>query len=98
MVSVSQVQQEIRECGPDRVELAPHVFQRARKRNVDPSDLREKIMKGDFEEVRENNQSDPNFEYSYKVKLESNGKVVEVPIYFNIPGPKILVKSIWPGE
>jgi len=92
-----EVFDKIQEAGIDRVELAKHVFDRARKRNVDPSELKVKILEGDFESVRENNQSDPLFDESYRVKIESNGCVVEVPIYFNVPGTKILVKSIWRG-
>lgn len=35
MANISEVAQKIEECDPDRVELASHVFQRAKKRNID---------------------------------------------------------------
>ncbi|MFB6213866.1 MAG: hypothetical protein ABEJ07_04875 [Candidatus Nanohaloarchaea archaeon] len=87
----------IEECGPERVEFPQHVYERARKRNVDVSGLEKKILGCEFEEVRENNQSDPKFEYSFRVKIRGNDHLVEVPVYFNVPGTKILVKSIWRG-
>lgn len=85
----------IGESDLDRVELVQHVFERARRRNVDVSELKQKILKCEFEEVRPNNQSDPNFEYSFRVKIKLEDRLVEVPLYFNVPGTKILVKSIW---
>lgn len=85
----------IEECDPERVELVQHVFERARRRNVDVSELKQKILNCEFVGVRPNNQSDPNFEYSSRVKIELEDNLVEVPLYFNVPGPKILVKSIW---
>lgn len=85
----------IEECDPDRVEVVKHVFERARRRNVDVSELKQKISNCEFEEVRPNNQSDPNFEYSFRVKIKLEDRLIEVPLYFNVPGPKILVKSVW---
>lgn len=85
----------IGECDPERVELVQHVFERARRRNVEVSELKRKILNCEFEEVRGNNQSDPNFEYSFRVKIKLEDRLVEVPLYFNVPGPKVLVKSIW---
>ena len=85
----------IEECDPDRVEVVKHVFERARRRNVDVSELRQKILNCEFVEVRPNNQSDPKFEYSFRVKIELEEMLVEVPLYFNVPGPKVLIKSIW---
>lgn len=85
----------IEECDPERVELVQHVFERARRRNVDVSELKQKILNCEFEEVRGNNQSDPKFECSFRVKIKLEEKLVEVPLYFNVPGAKILVKSIW---
>ncbi|MBC5792731.1 MAG: hypothetical protein H8Z69_01705 [Nanohaloarchaea archaeon] len=85
----------IEEGDPERIELVQHVFERAKRRNVDVSNLKEKILSCEFEEVRENNQGDPNFKYSYRVKIQLKQNLVEVPVYFNVPGTKILVKSIW---
>lgn len=85
----------IGKCDPERVELVQHVFERSRRRNVDVSELKQKILNCEFEEVRPNNQSDPNFGYSFRVKIELEEMLVEVPLYFNVPGHKILVKSIW---
>jgi len=94
VVEIEEVDDKIQACDPELVELAPHVFERARQKNADPGEVKDKILEGDFEDVRENIQSDPNFDYSYKVKINSNGCLVELPIYFNVPGHKILVKSI----
>ena len=97
MVDKDKVAEELEQCGAERVELPKHVYDRARRRNINPEDLEDKIMDKDFESVKINHQADIKFEKSYKVKIELEGVLVEVPIYFNVPGPYILVKSIWRG-
>ena len=88
----------IGECGSERVELDQHVFERARRRNLDVSGLEDKILDCEFVEVRGNNRSDPRFEYSFRVKIRLENRLAEVPIYFNVPGTKIVVRSIWRGD
>ena len=95
-MDVDELKSLIENSRANRVELPKHVFDRAKRRNVNTINLRDMILNGDFDEVRENNQSDPNFDYSYKVSIENENISVEMPIYFNVPGTKILVKSIWP--
>lgn len=79
-----------------RIEYTKHFYQRARRRNIDTDLVKNKLRNEDFVEVRKNNRSDPNFDFSYKVTVEDDNKRYEVPLYFNIPGTKILVKSVWP--
>lgn len=85
----------IEECDPERVEVVQHVYERAERRNIDVSGLEGKILGCEFEEVRENHRSDPAFEHSYRVKIRLGEKLAEIPVYFNVPGTKILVKSVW---
>jgi len=86
----------LEKADPNRTRFTQHFYQRARRRNIDASSVKYNLRKRDFVEVRENNRSDPQFEFSYKVTMETGNQRYEVPLYFNIPGPKILVKSVWP--
>ena len=88
--------EELDKADPDRIEFTQHFYQRAQRRNIDANSVKYNLRKQDFVEVRENNRSDPKFEFSYKVTMETENQRYEVPLYFNIPGPKILVKSVWP--
>lgn len=80
----------------NRIEFPQHFYEQARKRNIDTNKVKDKIQSKEFIEVRENHQSDKKFDNSYIAKLKIDDKKVEIPIYFNVPGPIILVKSIWP--
>ena len=88
----------IQKCDPENIELDQHVFERARRRNLDVSGLEDKILNCEFESVRGNNRSDPRFEYSFRVKIKLGNRLAEVPAYFNIPGTKVVVRSIWRGD
>jgi len=91
-----KLKEKLEEAEYDRIEFAPHFYHRAKRRNIDTETVKEKLANHKFVEVRENNQSDPNFQNSYKVTIKGENGRCEMPIYFNIPGPKMLVKSIWP--
>lgn len=85
---------KLEESDYNRIEFTQHFYSRARRRNVNYKDLKNKIREHDFEKVQKNNQSDPNFDYSFKVSIKLD-RIHEVPIYFNVPGNKVLVKSVW---
>lgn len=91
-----KLKEKLEEAEYNQIEFAPHFYHRAKRRNIDAETVKQKLENHEFVEVRENNQSDPNFQHSYKVTIESGNRRYEMPIYFNVPGPKILVKSIWP--
>lgn len=96
MASVDALKQKLQACDPDHFEFPYHVHERARQRNVDLAGVKQKLEDVDISDARENNTSDPNFEYSYRVTVTVDGNQYELPIYFNVPGTKVLVKSIWP--
>lgn len=96
MVRVEEVKQKLQQCDPDRFEFPYHVHERAMQRNVDLDGVKQKLQNMDLTDVRENNTTDPQFEFSYRVIITVNGERYEMPIYFNVPGTKVLVKSIWP--
>jgi len=95
-MDLKKLEKKLEEAEYERIEFAQHFYQRAKRRNVDTETVKQKLESHKIVEVRENNQSDPKFTYSYKITIENENKRYEMPIYFNIPGPKILVKSIWP--
>ena len=78
------------------IEFTKHFYERARRRNINASLVKNKLRNQNFVEVREKNRSDPNFNFSYKVTVKDDSNRYEVPLYFNIPGTKVLVKSVWP--
>lgn len=91
-----RLEEKLEKAEIDRVEFPKHVYDRARKRNVDVEALKESIRDFDFSEVRPNSQSDSSFDFSYRVTVDTENGRYEVPIYFNVPGHKLLVKSVWP--
>ncbi|MFB6099705.1 MAG: hypothetical protein ABEK16_00395 [Candidatus Nanohalobium sp.] len=95
-VNPEKLGQKLEESGYDRIEFTPHFYHRARRRNIDAETAKRKLGEHEFVEVRENNQSDPKFDHSYKVTIKAEDGRYEMPIYFNVPGPKLIVKSIWP--
>lgn len=96
MVSVEEVCAALATCDPDRVRLDPHVFDRARRRNIDPRPIRRKVLDRDLITARTNHQTNPRYEHSYLVTLVSGEKLVELPLYFNVPGTEVYVASVWP--
>lgn len=95
-IGLSDLEEKLEDADPDRVEFPRHVYSRAKKRNVDVEALKRKIKNFDFSGVRPNNQSDSNFDFSFKVTVDTENGCYEAPIYFNIPANKLLVKSVWP--
>jgi len=91
-----QLEEKLEEADPDRVEFPKHLYDRARKRNVDVESVKDKIKDFDFSCVRPNNQADSNFDFSFKVTVDTENGSYEAPIYFNSPGNTVLVKSVWP--
>jgi len=55
-----------------------------------------KIEELDVSAVRDNPCDDPRFERSYRVTVTVGGEEYEMPVYFNVPGTKVVVKSVWP--
>lgn len=95
-MNLEKLEKKLEQAEYNRIEFASHFYQRAKRRNIDAQTVKEELENHKFTEVRENNQSDPNFQHSYKVTVETENGRYEIPIYFNVPGPKILVKSVWP--
>jgi hypothetical protein len=91
-----ELEEKLEEADPNRVEFPRHVYERARKRNVDVDAVKQRIRDFDFSDVRPNNQSDSSFDYSFKVTVDTGKGRYEAPIYFNVPANKLLVKSVWP--
>jgi len=95
MVSVDEVISKLKTVDKS-VRIAPHSHRRAKQRNVDLKQVKQKIRDLEFHRVRENNQDDPRYEKTYKVTVKvSNDRVYEMPIYFNMNGNEIYVKSVW---
>lgn len=95
MVSVEKVISELKTVEKN-VRIAHHSHRRAKQRNVDLKQVKRKIKDLDFHSVRENNQDDPRYEKTYKVTIKvSDDRVYEMPIYFNMDGNEIYVKSVW---
>lgn len=94
--SPDDLEEKLEEADPNRVELPRHVYERARRRNIDVKALKQKIRNFDFSDVRPNNQSDSNFDFSFKVTVDTENGKYEAPVYFNVPADKLLVKSVWP--
>jgi len=79
-----------------QVRIAPHSHRRAKQRNVDLKKVRQKVKDLDFQSVRENNQDDPRYDKTYKVVIRvADDRFYELPIYFNMGGNEIYVKSVW---
>lgn len=91
-----ELKEKLEEADPNRIEFPRHVYSRARKRNVDVEAVKGKIRDFDFSSVRPNNQSDSSFDFSFKVTVDTEAGRYEAPIYFNVPGDTLLVKSVWP--
>ncbi len=79
---------KLEEADYGQIKFAPHFYHRARRRNIDVKMVKQRMGKHEFVEVGENNQSDPKFDHSYKVTVEGEDGRYEMPIYFNVPGPK----------
>lgn len=95
MVSLSEVVSEL-ETVDKSVRIAPHSHRRAKQRNVDLRQVKQKVKDLDFHSVRENNQDDPRYSKTYKVVIKvSENRFYELPIYFNMEGSEIYVKSVW---
>ena len=95
-MNVKELKFKLEKAEHDRIEFTPHFYYRARRRNIDVKSVKKKLKSRRFHHVRENRKSDPRFEYSFKVTVRSGERSFEMPIYFNLPGVKILVKSVWP--
>lgn len=91
-----KLKEELENADPNRVEFPKHVYDQARKRNVDIENVKKEVREFNFVGVRPNNQNDRSFEYSYKVTVDTGDQRCELPIYFNVPADKLLVKSVWP--
>ena len=79
-----------------KVRVAPHSHRRAKQRNIDLNQVKHRIQELEFHSVRENNQDDPRYEKTYKITVKaSNNRIYEMPIYFNMNGNEIYVKSVW---
>lgn len=95
MVSLSEVVSELKTVDRE-VRIAPHSHRRAKQRNVDLKQVKQKVKDLNFHSVRENNQDDPRYEKTYKVVIKvSENRFYELPIYFNMGGNEIYVKSVW---
>ncbi len=95
MVSLDEVISEMKTVERD-VRIAPHSHRRAKQRNVDLEQVKQKIKELDIKDVRENNQEDPRYEKTYKITIKvPENKEYEMPIYFNPAGNEIYVKSVW---
>jgi len=95
MASLDEVVQELKTVDKN-VRIAPHSHRRARQRNVDLEEVKQKIRDLNFHKVRENNQKDSRYGKTYKVIIKgSEDSYYEMPIYFNIQGNEIYVKSVW---
>lgn len=95
MVSVDEVIAELKTVD-NSVRVAPHSHRRAKQRNVDLKQVKQKIRDLEFHSVRENNQDDPRYGKTYKVLIKvGSDKLYEMPIYFNMNGSEIYVKSVW---
>ncbi len=91
-----ELREQLQQCDPDRIEFHQHAHERARRRNIDIDGVREKVEAFDFVAVRDNDRSDSRFEHSYKATVSVDGDQYEMPLYFNVPSTKVLIKSIWP--
>lgn len=94
MVDLEKVISELETVDKD-VRVAPHSFRRARQRNVDVNQVKQKIRELDLHSVRENNQDDPRYGKTYKIVVKAGDGFYELPIYFNMNGSEIYVKSLW---
>jgi hypothetical protein len=95
MVSAGKVISEL-ETVDENIRIAPHAHRRAKQRNVDMEQVKQKIKELNFHSVRGNNQDDSRYEKTYKVTIKAgNGRFYEMPIHFNIDGNEIYVKSVW---
>jgi hypothetical protein len=91
-----ELEEKLEEAGLSGIEFTRHFYKRARKRNIDAEKVKEEVRERNFVNVRPNNQSDKDFNFSFKVTVETENGLCEMPIYFNVPGHKLLVKSVWP--
>lgn len=95
MVSVEEVISELKTVDTE-VRMAPHSHRRAKQRNVDLKHVKQKLMNLEIHGVRSNDQEDPRYSKTYKVILKtSEENLYEMPIYFNMNGNEIYVKSVW---
>lgn len=95
-MDVDMLVEMLEQCDPSFIEFSPHFHERARRRNVDAEGVKRKVREYDFVDVRPNPQNDLRFEHAFRVTVNVDGALCEMPIYFNVPGTKILVKSVWP--
>lgn len=95
MVSAEKVISELKTVDGE-VRIAPHSHRRAKQRNVNLKQIKQKLKNLDIHSVRPNDQEDPRYSKTYKVIIKtSKGKFYEMPIYFNVDGNEIYVKSVW---
>ncbi|MFB6208858.1 MAG: hypothetical protein ABEJ56_01825 [Candidatus Nanohaloarchaea archaeon] len=95
MVSVEEVISELKTVDSE-VRIAPYSHRRVKQRNVNLKQIKQKLKDLDIHSVRPNDQEDPRYNKTYKVTIEtSKGSFYEMPIYFNMDGNEIYVKSVW---
>jgi hypothetical protein len=95
MVSVEEAISELKTVDSE-VHIAPHSHRRAKQRNVNLKQIKQKLKNLEIHSVRSNDQEDQRYSKTYKVTVKtSKGKFYEMPIYFNMDGNEIYVKSVW---
>lgn len=95
MPSVDKVISEL-ETVKMEIKINFHSYRRAKQRNIDMSLVKRKIRNLNLERVKENNQDDPRYSKTYKVTIKGSGTdIYEIPIYFNMGGNEVYVKSVW---
>ena len=94
MVSVGKVVSQL-ETVDRNIRIAPHSHRRAKQRNVDLEQVKKKLRDLEIHRVRSNDQEDPRYSKTFKVTIKTSGRLYEMPIYFNLNGNEIYVKSVW---
>jgi len=95
MVSAEDVISELNTVDSE-VRIAPHSHRRAKQRNVNLKQVKQKLKNEKIHSVTPNDQEDPRYSKTYKVIIKtSEGKLYEMPIYFNMDGNEIYIKSVW---
>jgi hypothetical protein len=95
MVDKEEVLSDL-ETVESEVRFSQHSHRRARQRNVDLDAVRQRLRDLDVVSVRGNDDDDPRYGRTYKVVVEGSGEnLYEMPVYFNMNGSEIYVKSVW---
>jgi hypothetical protein len=95
MVSVDEVVSELKTVD-NEVRIAPHSHRRAKQRNANLKQVKQKLENLEIHSARPNDQEDSRYSKTYKVTVKtSKGSFYEMPIYFNTEGNEIYVKSVW---